>query len=158
MVDMVDMEAMVDTAAREKPNHTTDTEVVMVDTVESVKPKLPQLHTMEVMVDTDMVDTVDTDTVDTVENVKPKLPQNHTTEAMVDTVMVDMVDTDTVDTVESVKPNHTTDMEAVMVDMVDTDTVDTLMASKRLISNISPFYISPTLNLESFTKIQDNMY
>merc|ERR1712203_301046 len=107
-----------------------------VDTVESVKPKLPQLHTMEVMVDTDMVDTVDTDTVDTVESVKPKLPQNHTTEAM--------VDTDTVDTVESVKPNHTTDMEAVMVDMVDTDTVDTLMASKRLISNISPFYISPT--------------
>merc|ERR1712060_588444 len=111
---MVDMEAMVDTVAREKPNHTTDTEV-----------------TMEVMVDTDMVDTVDTDTVDTVESVKPKLPQNHTTEAMVDTVMEDMV---------------------------DTDTVDTLMASKRLISNISPFYISPTLNLESFTKIQDNMY
>merc|ERR1712203_77380 len=69
--------------------------------------------------------------VDTVESVKPKLPQNHTTEAMLDTVMVDMV---------------------------DTDTVDTLMASKRLISNISPFYISPTLNLESFTKIQDNMY
>merc|ERR1712212_1298156 len=102
MVDMVDMEAMVDTVAREKPNHTTDTEVVM-----------------EVMVDTDMVDTVDTDTVDIVESVKPKLPQNHTTEAMVDTVMVDMVDTDTVDTVESVKPNHTTDMEAVMVDMVD---------------------------------------
>merc|ERR1712025_1160830 len=129
---------MVDTAAREKPNHTWDT--------------------MEVMVDTDMVDTVDTDTVDTVESVKPKLPQNHTTEAMVDTVMVDMVDTvgsDTVDTVESVKPNHTTGMEAVMVDMVDTDTMDTLMASKRLISNISPFYISPTLNLESFTKIQD---
>merc|ERR1711937_312791 len=124
MVDMVDMEAMVDTAAREKPNHTTDTEVVMVD----------------------MVDTADTeDTVDTVESVKPKLPQLHTME-------------DTVDTVESVKPNHTTDMEAVMVDMVDTDTVDTLMASKRLISNISPFYISPTLNLESFTKIQDNMY
>merc|ERR1712203_1188716 len=114
----VDMEAMVDTAAREKPNHATDT-------------------------------------VDTVESVKPKLPQNHTTEAMVDTVMVD---TDTVDTVESVKPNHTTDMEVVMVDMVDTDTVGTLMASKRLISNISPFYISPTLNLESFTKIQDNMY
>merc|ERR1719430_2682755 len=134
MVDMVDMEAMVDTVAREKPNHTTDTEVVMVD----------------------MVDTADTeDTVDTVESVKPKLPQLHTMEVMVDTVMVDMVDTDTGDTVESVKPNHTTDMEA---DMVDTDTVDTLMASKRLISNISPFYISPTLNLESFTKIQDNMY
>merc|ERR1712066_987283 len=111
MVDMVDMEAMVDTVAREKPNHTTDTEVVMVDIVESVK---------------------------------PKLPQNHTTEAMVDMVMVDMVDTDTVDTVESVRPNHTTDMEVVMVDMVDTDMVDTLMASKRLISNISPFYISPT--------------
>merc|ERR1712117_551731 len=124
------MEAMVDTVAREKPNHTTADMVVMVD--------------MEVTVDADMVDTVDTDTVDTVESVKPKLPQNHTTEAM-----VDMVDADTVDTVESVKPNHTTDMEAVMVDMVDT-----LMASKRLISNISPFYISPTLNLESFTKIQ----
>merc|ERR1712038_929566 len=105
--------AMVDTVAREKPNHTTD----MEDTVESVKPKLPQLHTMEVMVDTDMVDTVDT-----VESVKPKLPQNHTSEAMVDTAMVDMVDTDT----------------------VDTDT-----ASKRLISNILPFYISPTFNLES---------
>merc|ERR1712126_184018 len=86
-----------------------------VDTVESVKPKLTQLHTMEVMVDTDMVDTVDMDTVDTVESMKPKLPQNHTTEAMVDTVMVDMVDTDTVDTVESVKPNHTT--VDTMVDM-----------------------------------------
>merc|ERR1712126_562822 len=76
-----------------------------------------------------------------------KLPQNHTTEAMVDTVMVDMVDTDTVDTVESVRPNHTT---------VDT-MVDMLMASKRLISKILPTYISPTFNLESFTKIQDNM-
>merc|ERR1719434_226408 len=96
-----------------------------------------------------MVDTVDTDTVDTVESVKPKLPQNHTTEVMVDTVMVDMADTDTVDTVESVKPNHTTDME---VDMVDTDTVDTDMASKRLISNILPFYISPTFNLESLPR------
>merc|ERR1711983_457194 len=103
------MGAMVDTVAREKPNHTTDM--------------------VEVMVDTDMVDTADTDTVDTVESVKPKLPQN-----------------------------HTTDMEAVMVDMVDTDTVDTDMASKRLISNILPFYISPTFNLESFTKIQDNMF
>merc|ERR1712133_275544 len=101
---------------------------------------------------------VDTDTVDTVESVKPKLPQNHTTEAMVDTVMVDMVDTDTVDTVESVKPNHTTDTEVVMVDTVDTDTADTLMASKRLISNILPTFISPTFNLESFTKIQANMF
>merc|ERR1712029_44962 len=103
---------------------------------------------------------VDTDTVDTVESVKPKLPQNHTTEAMVDTVMVDMVDTDTVDTVESVKPNHTTDMEdmEVMVDMVDTDMADTLMASKRPISKILPTYSSPTFNLESFTKIQDNMF
>merc|ERR1711951_221181 len=102
MGDMVDMEAMVDTVAREKPNHTTVDMVVMVD----------------------MVDTVDTDTVDTVESVKPKLPQNHTTEVMVDTVMVDMVDTAT--------------------------------ASKHLISNILPSYISPTFNLESFTKIQDN--
>merc|ERR1712002_860756 len=108
---------MVDTVAREKPNHTTVDMVVMV--------------AMEVMVDTDMADTVDTDTVDTVESVKPKLPQNHTTEAMVDTVMVDMV---------------------------DTDTADTLMASKRLISKILPTYISPTFNLESFTKIQDNMF
>merc|ERR1712136_531637 len=98
----------------------------------------------------------DTDTVDTVESVKPKLPQNHTTEAMVDTVMVEMVDTDTVDTVESVKPNHTTVVD--MVDMVDTDMADTLMASKRLISKILPTYISPTFNLESFTKIQDNMF
>merc|ERR1712136_92808 len=105
------------------------------------------------------------DTVDTVESVKPKLPQNHTTEAMVDTVMVDMVDTDMVDTVESVKPKlpqlHTTeDMEVmvVMVDMVDTDMADTLMASKRLISKILPTYISPTFNIESFTKIQDNMF
>merc|ERR1712198_180152 len=104
----------------------------MVDTVESVKPKLPQLHTMEVMVDTDMVDTVDTDTVDTVESVKPKLPQLHTTEDM--EVMV------------------------VMVDMVDTDMADTLMASKRFISKILPTYISSTFNLESFTKIQDNMF
>merc|ERR1712126_154390 len=94
------------------------------------------------------------DTVDTVESVKPKLPQNHTTEAM-----VDMVDTDTVDTVESVKPKlpqlHTTEDMEVMVVMVDM--VDTLMASKRLISNILPTYISPTFNLESFTKIQDNI-
>merc|ERR1712126_460430 len=89
------------------------------------------------------------DTVDTVENVKPKLPQNHTTE-----VMVDMVDMDTVDTVESVKPNHTTvDTMVDMVDMADTD-----MASKRLISKNLPTYISPTFNLESFTKIQDNMF
>merc|ERR1712025_860965 len=48
-----------------------DTEdTAMVDTVESVKPKLPQLHTMvdmEVMVDMeDMVDTVMVDTEDTV--------------------------------------------------------------------------------------------
>merc|ERR1711973_249545 len=107
MVDMVDMEAMVDTVAREKPNHTTVDMVVMVD----------------------MVDTVDTDTVDTVESVKPKLPQLHTMEVMVDTV-----------------------------DMVDTDTVDTPTASKHLISNILPTYISPTFNLESFTKIQDNMF
>merc|ERR1712136_213052 len=86
------------------------------------------------------------DTVDTVESVKPKLPQLHT--------MVDMVDTDTVDTVESVKPNHTT--VDTMVDMVDM--ADTLMASKRLILKILPTYISPTFNLESFTKIQDNMF
>merc|ERR1711972_1161695 len=89
------------------------------------------------------------DTVDTVESVKPKLPQNHTTVAM--------VDTDTVDTVESVKPklpqNHTTE---VMVDTVDM--VDTATASKHLISNILPIYIPPTFNLESFTKIQDNMF
>merc|ERR1712136_134004 len=97
------------------------------------------------------------DTVHTVESVKPKLPQLHTMEAMVDTVMGDMVDTDTVVTVGSVKPNHTTDMEG-MVDMVDTDMADTLMASKRLISKIFPTYISPTFNLESFTKIQDNMF
>merc|ERR1712136_633197 len=45
-----------------------------------------------------------------------------------------------------------------MVDMVDTDTVDTPTASKHLISNILPSYISPTFNLESFTKIQDNMF
>merc|ERR1712126_733067 len=122
----------------------------MVDTVESVKPKLPQNHTTEVMVETGMVDMVDTDTVDTVESVKP----NHTTDME---GMVDMVDTDMADTVESVKPNHTTDME-VMVDMVDTDMADTLMASKRLISKILPTYISPTFNLESFTKIQDNMF
>merc|ERR1711989_123298 len=127
-VDMVDM-AMVDTVAREKPNHTTDMVVVMVDMVESVKPKLPQNHTTEVMVDTVMVDMVDTDTVDTVESVKPKLPQLHTMEVMVD-----------------------------MVDMVDTDTVDTPTASKHFISNILPSYISPTFNLESFTKIQDNMF
>merc|ERR1712124_81284 len=63
-------------------------DTAMVDTVESVKLKLPQLHTMavmEVMVDTVMVDTV--------ESVKLKLP--HTTDmvVMVDTVMVDMEDT-----------------------------------------------------------------
>merc|ERR1712098_996480 len=118
---------------------------------------------MPTMADTadtgDMGDMVDMEAmVDTAAREKP----NHTTdtevvmEVMVDTDVVDTVDTDTVDTVESVKPklpqNHTTEA------MVDTDTVDTLMASKRLISNISPLYISPTLNLESFTKIQDNMY
>merc|ERR1712241_1169620 len=52
----------------------------MVDTVESVKLKLPQLHTMAVMEDTG-------------ESVKLKLP--HTTDmvVMVDTVMVDTEDT-----------------------------------------------------------------
>merc|ERR1712133_95826 len=103
----------------------------MGDTVAREKPNHTTVDTMvdmEVMVDTDMVDTVDTDTVDTVESVKPKLPQNHTTDVE--------------------------DMEV----MVDTDMADTLMASKRLISKILPTYISPTFNLESFTKIQDNMF
>merc|ERR1711994_1231782 len=71
---------------------TVDTEV-MVDTVESVKLKLPQLHTMadmEVMVDTeDMVDTV---MVDTVESVKLKLPHTMDMVVMVDTVMEDTED------------------------------------------------------------------
>merc|ERR1712025_299205 len=68
----------------------------MVDTVESVKPKLPQLHTMvdmEVMVD--MEDMVDTVMVDSVESVKLKLP--HTV------VMVVMVMVDTEDTVTASK-------------------------------------------------------
>merc|ERR1712201_62211 len=57
----------------------------MVETVESVKPKLPQLHTMEDMVDTVMVDTV--------ESVKLKLPHTMDMVVMVDTVMVDTEDT-----------------------------------------------------------------
>merc|ERR1712218_385942 len=62
--------AMVDTVAREKLNHTMDMEAmvdmevmvdtVMVDTVESVKLKLPHTMDMVVMVDTVMVDTEDT--------------------------------------------------------------------------------------------------
>merc|ERR1712078_15148 len=58
----------------------------MVDIVESVKLKLPQLPTMadmEVMVDTVMVDTV--------ESVKLKLPHTTDMEVMVDTVMEDTV-------------------------------------------------------------------
>merc|ERR1712200_235848 len=86
---------MGDTVAREKLNHTMDMEDTedtdtvdtedtdMADTVESVKLKLPQLHTM---VDMEVM-------VDTVESVKLKLP--HTTDmvVMVDTVMVDTEDT-----------------------------------------------------------------
>merc|ERR1711928_16895 len=72
MVEVMVDTAMVDTVARETLNHTVDTEDTdmvdtedtdMVDTVESVKLKLPQLHTMVdmvVMVDTVMVDTEDT--------------------------------------------------------------------------------------------------
>merc|ERR1712061_662889 len=63
----------------------------MVDTAESVKLKLPQLHTMadmEAMVDTEVM--VDMVMVDTVESVKLKLPH---TVVMVDTVMVDTEDT-----------------------------------------------------------------
>merc|ERR1712201_41495 len=69
-------------------------DTAMVDTVESVKPKLPQLHTMvdmEVMVD--MEDMVDTVKVDTVESVKLKLPHTMDMVVMVDTVMVDTEDT-----------------------------------------------------------------
>merc|ERR1711868_67873 len=63
-----------------------DTEdTAMVDTVESVKLKLPQLHTMADMVDTVMVDTV--------ESVKLKLPHTMDMVVMVDTVMVDTEDT-----------------------------------------------------------------
>merc|ERR1712201_27993 len=63
----------------------------MVDTVESVKLKLPQLHTMAVMGDTEVM--VDTVMVDTVESVKLKLPQTMDMVVMVDTVMVDTEDT-----------------------------------------------------------------
>merc|ERR1711941_135120 len=93
--------AMVDTVAREKLNHTMDMEdmvdtedTAMVDTVESVKLKLPQLHTMadmEVMADTEVM--VDTVMVDTVESVKLKLPHTMDMVVMVDTVMVDTEDT-----------------------------------------------------------------
>merc|ERR1712018_799096 len=92
--------------------------------------------------------------VDTVASVKLKLMP---TMAMVDMVDMDTVDTeDTVDTVESVKPKlpqlHTT------VDMVDTDMVDTDTASKRITICILPNFISAPFNLESFNKIQDNMF
>merc|ERR1712124_81743 len=97
--DTVDTEVMVDTVAREKLKlpqlhimvDTEDTDMVdtedtaMADTVESVKLKLPQLHTM--------VDMVDTVMVDTVESVKLKLPHTTDMEVMVDTVMVDTEDT-----------------------------------------------------------------
>merc|ERR1711945_60845 len=79
--------------AREKLNHTMDMEAMVdtatADTVESVKLKLPQLHTMadmEVMVDTEVM-------VDIVESVKLKLPHTTDMEVMVDTVMVDTEDT-----------------------------------------------------------------
>merc|ERR1719334_576580 len=73
----------------------------MVDTVDTMaasadplKLKLPQLHTMVVMVDTeDMVDTVDTMVASA-----DLLSHLHTMD------MVDMVDTDTVDITED-KPN-----------------------------------------------------
>merc|ERR1711962_34449 len=91
MVEVMVDTAMVDTVAREKLNHTMDTEAmvdmdteVMVDTVAREKLKLPQLHTMVDTEDTDMVDTevmVDMDMVDTVESVKPKLP--HTMDMVV---------------------------------------------------------------------------
>merc|ERR1712135_172026 len=69
-MDMVDMEDMV------------DTEDTMAASADLLKPKLPQLHTMVVMVDTmvasvdllnhlhtmDMVDMVDTDMVDITED------------------------------------------------------------------------------------------
>merc|ERR1711915_90854 len=54
-------------------------------TVAREKLKLPQLHTMEGMVDTVMVDTV--------ESVKLKLPHTMDMVVMVDTVMVDTEDT-----------------------------------------------------------------
>merc|ERR1711962_572817 len=70
MVEVMVDTAMVDTVAREKLNHTMDTEAmvdtdtvdteVMVDTVARVKPKLPHTMDMVVMVDTVMVDTEDT--------------------------------------------------------------------------------------------------
>merc|ERR1712186_290374 len=69
-------------------------DTAMVDTVESVKLKLPQLHTMadmEAMVDTEVM--VDMVMVDTVESVKLKLPHTMDMVVMVDTVMVDTEDT-----------------------------------------------------------------
>merc|ERR1712064_121736 len=99
---MVDT-ATVDTVAREKLNHTMDTEAmvdtdtvdteVMVVTVAREKLKLPQLHTMVDTEATDMVDTEDTAMVDTVESVKLKLPHTTDMEVMVDTVDTDMEDT-----------------------------------------------------------------
>merc|ERR1712200_290933 len=99
-MEAMDMAAMVDTGAREKP-------------------KLPQLHTMADMVDMDMEAMADMEVmVDTVAREKPKLPQLHTMADMVDMDMEDMVDTeDTVDIVESVMPNHTMVMEVVMAVM-----------------------------------------
>merc|ERR1712154_582635 len=94
MVEVMVDTAMVDTVAREKLNHTMDMEAMedtdmvdtedtdMVDTVESVKLKLPQLHTM---VDMAVM-------VDTVESVKLKLPHTMDMVVMVDTVMVDTED------------------------------------------------------------------
>merc|ERR1712227_525054 len=139
---------------------TVDTVEVMVDTamVDTVaREKLNHTMDMEAMVDTDTVDTEVM--VDTVASEKLKLPQLHTMadmEAMVDTEV--MVDTVMVDTVESVKLKlpHTTDME-VMVDTVMVDTEDTVTASKRSIIYNIPRLIATPFNLESFYKIFDNM-
>merc|ERR1712154_205719 len=125
--------------------------------------------TVEVMVDTAMVDTVareklnhmvDTEVmVVTVAREKLKLPQLHTMVDTEDTDMVDTEDTAMVDTVESVKLKlpqlHTTaDMEVmvdmvVMVDTIMVDTEDTLTASKRSIIYIIPRLIATPFNLES---------
>merc|ERR1712227_361141 len=133
---------------------TADTVEVMVDTamVDTVaREKLNHTMDMEATVDTEVM-------VVTVAREKLKLPQLHTMVDTEDTDMVDTVDTVMVDTVESVKLKlpHTMDM-VVMVDTVMVDTEDTVTASKRSIIYIIPRFISTPFNLESFNKIHDNM-
>merc|ERR1712078_714909 len=131
MVDTVLDTAMVDTVATEDTVDTVDTDMEvmvdtdMVDTVEREKPKLPQKLMPKLG-----TETLDTDTVpDTVLELTDTVPDTvpDTDSAMLDTVPDTVSDMAMVDTVERDPLMPTTDAVTVMVVMVDTavDTVDT---------------------------------